>query len=173
MVVVFQPKKIGILLKTFPKVSETFILNEILALEAGGFELEILSLHHPLERIFHSHTKSVKAPVTYICGDVSFSQFETVRRHVRLFAKNPFLYIKTFWHLLRCADIHRLSEFIQAGRLSAIMDNLKLAHLHVHYASEPAGVAEFVHLFTGVSFSISTHAKDIYLSSPKSLWDSS
>ncbi len=164
-----RPKKIGILLKTFPKVSETFILNEILALEAGGFELEILSLRQPSEPSFHSYTKSVKARVTYVSGDSLSGRYETARRHARLFAKNPIRYFKTFWHLLRCADIHRFGEFIQAGSLSAIMDNFNLAHLHAHYANEPAGVAEFIHIFTGMSFSISTHAKDIYLSSPKSL----
>src|SRR5579859_4378110 len=58
--------KIAYLLKTFPKLSETFILNEILELERQGLELHIFSLRQPSETKVHPGVAEVKARVTYI-----------------------------------------------------------------------------------------------------------
>ena len=57
---------IGFLLKTYPKLSETFILNEILELERQGLNLHIFSLRHPSEQRTHPGVAQVKAPVTYL-----------------------------------------------------------------------------------------------------------
>src|SRR5579859_259263 len=58
--------KIAYLLKTFPKLSETFILNEILELERQGMELHIFSLREPSETKVHGAVAQVRAGVTYI-----------------------------------------------------------------------------------------------------------
>src|SRR5215469_10388687 len=58
--------KIAYLVKTFPKLSETFILNEILELERQGLELHIFSLRQPTEAKVHPGVAEVRAPVTYV-----------------------------------------------------------------------------------------------------------
>jgi hypothetical protein len=59
-------KTVGYLLKTYPKVSETFILNEILELERQGVSLHLFSLRKPTDEKNHPDVAKVKASVTYI-----------------------------------------------------------------------------------------------------------
>src|SRR5882724_5407221 len=61
-----QPMRVGYVLKMFPRLSETFILNEVLELERQGLELRIFSLKRPAEAVFHAQTKLVRSPITYL-----------------------------------------------------------------------------------------------------------
>src|SRR5690348_2266384 len=63
-----EGRRIAYLVKTFPRLSETFILNEILGVEELGLELEIFSLRKlpPAAEPVHPDVGKVKAPVRYI-----------------------------------------------------------------------------------------------------------
>ena len=56
-----QPVRVGYVLKMFPRLSETFILNEVLELEQQGLSLHIFSLKRPVDAVFHAQTKSVRS----------------------------------------------------------------------------------------------------------------
>ena len=58
--------RVGYVLKVYPRFSETFILNEILAHERAGLELEIFSLRPAVDGRFHEALARVRAPVTYV-----------------------------------------------------------------------------------------------------------
>lgn len=60
------PGTVGYVLKMYPRLSETFILTEVLALEAQGQPLEIFSLRPPTDGRFHAELAQVRAPVTYL-----------------------------------------------------------------------------------------------------------
>jgi glycosyltransferase involved in cell wall biosynthesis len=160
---------VGYLLKTYPKVSETFILQEILDLESLGLSLEIFSLQRPTDAIVHNLAKQVLAPVTYLPKSVGEQEGRPLTAHLRLFATDPQRYMNT----LRFAR-HRLeggswTEFIQGGCLAWSLLQSGIRHLHAHFATEPAGTAELVHRFTGIPYSLTCHAKDIFLSPPEAL----
>jgi hypothetical protein len=57
---------VGYVLKMYPRFSETFIVNEILAHEAAGLPVEIFSLRLPIDGRFHENYARVQAPVTYL-----------------------------------------------------------------------------------------------------------
>ncbi len=57
---------IGVLLKGYPRLSETFIINELLLLEKLGFKLHIFALRNPGEAKVHENVRKVRAHVTYI-----------------------------------------------------------------------------------------------------------
>ena len=59
-------KTIGFILKGYPRLSETFILNEILLLEQSGLKLHIFALRNPGEAKVHDKVRQVRAGVTYI-----------------------------------------------------------------------------------------------------------
>src|SRR4030067_1862944 len=61
-----KSKRVAYLLKRYPRISETFILNEILELERQGLDLSIFSLLPPEGGRFHPQVGLVKAPVTYL-----------------------------------------------------------------------------------------------------------
>ena len=61
-------RRIAVVVKGYPRLSETFIAQEILALEHAGWTLEIWSLRQPTERAVHPMHKAIKARVTLPAG---------------------------------------------------------------------------------------------------------
>ena len=54
------------ILKGYPRLSETFIAQEIRALEARGLDIRIASLRHPTDRAVHPIHREIRAPVAYL-----------------------------------------------------------------------------------------------------------
>ena len=71
-----SPPKIGYVLKRFPRISETFILNEVLELEQHGIPIEIFTLLEPAEEVTHEALKRVQAKVTYLPKDSSLKKWQ-------------------------------------------------------------------------------------------------
>lgn len=158
--------RIAYLVKTFPRLSETFILNEILGLEKLGLKLHIYALRRPGQEAVHPKVAEVKAPVTYVPGvDLWKKPAEAARMaaaHAAMAALRPDGY-RGAWRLHKQQAGARLKDFLQAGYLAAEMQRWGETHLHAHFANLPASVAEGASRMSGVPFSFTAHAKDIYL----------
>ena len=63
-------KQIGYLLRSYPRLSQTFILNEILALEKIGVSIQIFALTDPHEKVVQMQVDQVQAPVHYLDEDI-------------------------------------------------------------------------------------------------------
>ena len=57
---------VGYILKQYPRLSETFILNEVLGLEQRGIDISVFSLRHATEGRFHPGVAAVRGPVHYL-----------------------------------------------------------------------------------------------------------
>src|ERR687888_552697 len=64
-----QPLRVGYVVKRYPRYSETFVVNEVLAHEAAGLEVEIFSLRPPADSHFQEQIARVRAPVSYLPAD--------------------------------------------------------------------------------------------------------
>jgi glycosyltransferase involved in cell wall biosynthesis len=155
---------VGYLLKTFPKVSETFILNEILGLERQGVSLEIFSLTRPAETEFQCVSAKVRAPVWYLPYGFASWALPSLRAHARLWRRDPRRYAKAVRLIAGRKEGLTLFKFLKAGFLASLLEERGIQRLHAHFANVPAAMAELVHLLTGIPFSFTAHAKDIYLS---------
>ena len=156
--------KIAYVVKTFPKISETFILREVLTLEEQGVELEIFSLRQPAEEKTHACASQVKAPIYYIPESSASSAWSVLAAHARQWLRQPGRYCRALTFILGRSDAERWQDFFQAGVLAQWVARSQIAHIHAHFINLPATVAELAHLMTGKPFSITAHAKDIYLS---------
>src|SRR6266446_6678448 len=58
--------RVAFVLKGYPRLSETFIAQEILALEQRGLDIHIVSLRHPTDRARHPVHDQIRAPVLYL-----------------------------------------------------------------------------------------------------------
>src|SRR3954452_21243399 len=58
--------RVGYVLKQYPRYSETFIVNEILAHEEAGLDVRIYSLRPPSDGHFQDIIARVRAPVSYL-----------------------------------------------------------------------------------------------------------
>ncbi len=162
------PMRIGFLVKTFPRLSETFILNEILGLEKLGWDLHIYSLKGPVNEPVHPGVSQVKAPVSYIPSFMPTTTlvdpFGILGAHLQILVKHPIRYVSAIRRYFCQTVDKRLKEFIQAGYLAVSLQKAGITHLHVHFANSPTAVGEVVHWLTGIPFSFTAHAKDIYTS---------
>jgi glycosyltransferase involved in cell wall biosynthesis len=164
---------IGYLLKTFPKLSETFILNEMLELERQGMTLHIFSLRSPQDTRHHPAVSQLRATVTYIPSLLpqwSHAE-ETALVDSQLFwSRRDAEQMLTLLEFYRDRpEERRFNEFLQGCYLAQEMERLGIDHLHVHFANVPAATAEIAQKLTGIPFSMTAHAKDIYLTDDAAL----
>lgn len=161
------PSTIGYLLKGYPRLSETFITNEILLLERLGFRIHIFALRNPNEPRIHDSVQQIQAPVTYI-SDYPWRFFESfLDANLQLLRRKPRQYWQAFrWAVkqsIRQRDSATFKRFVQAAFLvQTHLQTVKLDHLHAHFANDPTTVAFFVSWLADVSYSFTGHAKDIY-----------
>jgi glycosyltransferase involved in cell wall biosynthesis len=159
---------LGVLVKIYPKLSETFILEEILGLERLGLSLRLYALAPATDTITHPAVARVRAPVVTVPASPRGHMAQFMIRHARLFAASPVRYLRALGAAGRRGGPGR-RDFMQAGWLAGQLRADGVGHLHTHFISRPADVAELVARLAALPFSVSAHAKDIYLSHPDDL----
>ncbi len=165
---------LGMILKGYPRISESFISTEIFLLETLGIPIEIYSLKQPRESFTHKSVQKIRARVTYL-PEYVIPNFRTITHtNLKLWRHLGTHYARCFARALRRAVDRRKSatvrHFLQAGHLSwmRLLDG-RVAHLHAHFCHTPTSVALFASELTGLPFSFTAHAKDIYTSEPAQL----
>jgi glycosyltransferase involved in cell wall biosynthesis len=155
-------RPIAILVKRFPKLSETFILNEVLGLEARGRALRIFALERSADEIVNAAVQRVRAPVDVLEAAAPGDWAYVATRRFSHVATALGVAIAEF-------GVRDWSAVSQAVALAARMLRGGVGHLHAHFADRPAAIARVAAALAGVPFSISAHAKDIYLQPPARL----
>lgn len=157
--------RIVFLLKGYPRLSETFIAQEILALEKRGIPLEIWSLRFPTDKYRHPVHDEIKARVTYL-PEYLYQEPKRVLRAVGRCLSRPG-FGRALWQwvkdLVRDPTPNRGRRFGQACVLLSEMP-ADVLRLHAHFLHTPASVAYYAHLMSGTPWSCSAHAKDIWTS---------
>jgi len=156
-------KRLSVIVKGWPRLSETFVAQELVGLEAQGLELDLWSLRHPTDTRRHALHLQLKARVRYLPeylwqepGRVLRGLAAALRRPgwraaLRIFLKD--------WR--RDPTPNRARRFGQACVLAAEMDP-DTAHLYAHFIHTPGSVARYAALLCGLGWSASAHAKDIW-----------
>lgn len=161
--------RVGYLLRCFPKISETFILNEILQLEEEGLNLKIYSMKESKEEKTHQLVDNVRATISYLPRPFPTKLKNHFKVHRKLLFKYFFSYIFTFLKILRMRDEKLKQNFIQAGYLIELLETDQVEHLHAGFVNDPGSIAWIAHQITGIPYSLTSHARDLYLSCPKLL----
>ena len=154
---------VAYLLKMYPRFSETFVLAEMLELERQGLPLHVYSLKKPDDGIFHADVAKLRARVTYLPESplVAPRTYATAQR--QLAATAPRRYATALTTAIARRRGTALKHFLQAGLIAAMLERHRVTHIHAHFASGPAAVALHLHRLTGISYSVTAHAKDIYI----------
>ncbi len=148
-------RRVGYVLKMYPRFSETFIVNEILALEAAGERLDIFSLRLPVDGRFHEQLADVRAPVTYLPHQLKPAElWEVLQRGLHALPRLS----------VDLPDVLALgvNDAACAVQLAMLVRDLGITHLHAHFASVATDVARVAARLAGVGYSFTAHAKDIY-----------
>jgi glycosyltransferase involved in cell wall biosynthesis len=154
--------RLGYLLKAFPRVSETFILNEIIELERQGFDLRVYSMIDPPDRLRHRLVDQVRSPVTYLPNPLWRSAPSVAADHVRQFRRSARRYLTALGRALALADRDLIERFGQAACLAQRLHRDGVTHLHAGFVHSPGSLAWLTSIMTGLPFSLASHAKDLY-----------
>jgi glycosyltransferase involved in cell wall biosynthesis len=175
---------IAYILKGFPRLSETFIANEIYLLETMGLKLKLFSVKEG-ERQQHDVIKKIQAPLNYCPNTTSLSGTDLLtwfsenwpnyrQANHRLFKRRPLAYLLTLMHVFWMTIVYRKSlfarpkkvfikEFLQAVYIAEqLLDMKDVGHLHGHFCHGATTITWFISKLTGLSYSFTAHAKDIY-----------
>ena len=156
-------KPVAFVLKGYPRLSETFIAQEIEALERRGLEIRIISLRHPTEQAVHPVHRRIRAPVSYL-PEYLYQEPLRVWRAWKLVRRWPgYRAARRLWlgDLGRDRSPNRVRRFGQALVLAAELDG-DISHLHAHFLHTPASVARYTAHLSASSWTCSAHAKDIW-----------
>ncbi|MDQ7831867.1 MAG: glycosyltransferase [Desulfovibrionaceae bacterium] len=169
-----QRPVLAMVLKGYPRISETFISNEIRLLEEMGLRIRIISMRRPRESFAHASVSRITAEVVYLPEMLSGHWGEFLRRNLRQLRARPAAYLKATARMLRQLIKTRrsasLKHLLQAGYLlQDPKSDPPAAHFHAHFAHSPGSVARYAAMLTGLPFSFTGHAKDVYTQNPASL----
>ena len=148
--------KVGYVVKRYPRFSETFVVNEILAHEAAGVPMELFSMRPPVDTHFQDLISRVRSPLTYLsCGRVKAGELWDAMN--RCAAIHP----ETFAGMDSFPDEDSLDVYCGL-QLAIEVKHREITHLHAHFATSAAAVARIASRLAGITYSMTAHAKDIF-----------
>ena len=149
----------------FPQISETFILNEILELERSGVAVEVFSLLRDRTAVRHPEAEALVRRCVYATS----SPLALAAAQVHWLLRRPGTYLRAWWRALRgnagsAKFLSRAPMAVASGALFAReAERRGVRHIHAHYATHTALAAYVAHLLTGLPYSFTAHAHDIYV----------
>ncbi len=157
--------RLAVVVKGWPRLSETFIAQELVALEEAGLDLDIWSLRHPTDTKTHPLHARLQAPVRYLPeylrdeprrvaqamgAAVSLPGFDAAAEaYARDLARDDTANRRRRWGQA-CVMAHEMAQDVGG--------------LYAHFLHTPASVARYVAILRGLPWSFSAHAKDIWTS---------
>ena len=151
--------RVAFILKGYPRLSETFIAQEIAALERRGLEILIVSLRRPTDARRHRLHDTIRARVLYLPEYLLLEPLRVLRAWWKVRNRAPYkLWLRD---LARDPTPNRARRFGQALVLAAELPE-DVKHLHAHFLHTPASVTRYAAALLGLPWTGSAHAKDIW-----------
>ena len=160
-----QQARLAVVVKGWPRLSETFIAQELVALEQAGIGFEVWSLRHPTDTKTHPLHDRLRARVRYL---PEYLRDEPARVVRGLLAARRLPGFRDAWRLLRADYVrdrtpNRLRRFGQACVMATEMPQA-VQGLYAHFLHTPSSVARYTAVLRGLPWAFSAHAKDIWTS---------
>ena len=166
-------QRIGYIIRSYPRLSQTFIVNEILALEQQGVALHLFPITDPREPIVQAQVRQVRAPIEFLEQARARGRIALAGDHLAALRAAPARYARARAYVAQRADLDQ--GYTSASRAECLDMAVYLAallrrearagrpigHLHAHFAHDPALIALLAQQLTGISFSFTAHARDL------------
>jgi glycosyltransferase involved in cell wall biosynthesis len=154
--------RIGYILKKFPRISETFILNEILELSRQGCEVTVFSLHKPDDGLFHRKLADLGQPVVYLPTRKTSAALAHLQDNLPVLKERRDAFCDQLEGLLeeRRPDVWSIMRWGMDIALEAQRRGIE--HFHAHFATIATYVARTASAIAEIPYSFTCHAKDIY-----------
>lgn len=156
--------RIAYVMSRFPKLTETFVLDEILDHERSGIEVAVFPLWREPASVIHPEAR----PIVERAFFTPTLDVRILRDNLRCFARLPLRYVQTLWTLVRRNAksprflLGALAIFPKAVSFAERMQALGVEHVHAHFASHPAAAAFVVGRLSGIPWSFTAHGSDLH-----------
>ncbi len=158
-------RKIAYIMSRFPHLPETFILREMTELENHGWQVDLFPLILQDQPVIHAEAK----PWLSRARRLPFVSPRIVAMNGLALARQPLVYGRVLgralWENGTSPNFlpRAIALFPKAVYAARLMKQAGVAHIHAHYATHPALVAWLIHRLTGISYSVTVHAHDIFV----------
>jgi colanic acid/amylovoran biosynthesis glycosyltransferase len=158
-------RRIAYILSFFPCYDETFILREMKGLVERGIPLRIFSLRRKRHPVIQEDARPF-VPATryaaYLSGEVLGACFRALRRRPLVLVGITGAILRGCWRrpLILLRSLVMLPKSVLFAEVAA---REGISHVHAHWASYPATAAWVTSRLTGIPWSFTCHAHDIFL----------
>jgi colanic acid/amylovoran biosynthesis glycosyltransferase len=157
--------KVAYVMSRFPRLSETFVLYELLAVEDSGVEVELYPLIRERDDVVHPEALE-------LCARASFQPFLSLpilRSQIHYLRHSPTVYLGALRDLLAGTwgslnfFLGALGIFPKVAHAARLMQAAGVDHVHCHFANHPAAAGFIVHRLTGIPYSFTAHGSDLHV----------
>lgn len=156
--------KVAYVVSRFPKLTETFVLYEVLAMERENVDVEVYPLFRHRSALMHPEAADALERTHY----EPLLSLRIARAHAHFLRRRPGAYLAALWCLLRATFgsprylAGALAIFPKAVLLARRMQERGVRHVHAHFASHPAAAAFVIRRLVGIPFSFTAHGSDLH-----------
>lgn len=156
--------RVAYMMSRFPKITETFVLYEIVAVQAQGVPVEV----YPLQRERTTAMHPEAAPLVERAHFLPMFTPRFLRAHAYYLRRRPRAYLGALWDSLRATWGSAryfggiLAFFPKTVEFARMMERDGITHIHAHFASHPAAAAFIIHRLTGIPYSFTAHGSDLH-----------
>ena len=156
---------VAYMMSRFPKLTETFILDELVALDRLGLRVELFPLLRERGGPVHPDAEPWVRRARYL----PFLSFAILRSNAVVLVRHPRRYLGTLGAMLR--GTARSANFLLGGigifpkvvHASRMMTALGVRHVHCHFATHPALAGFLIHRLAGIPYSFTAHGSDLHV----------
>lgn len=158
-------KKVAYTMSRFPKLTETFILYEMLAMEEAGIEVELFPLLRERQDVQHREVERYLQRAHFH----PFFSLPILWANLYYLFRKPLAYLKVVWEVFSGVlgslnfFFGALGVFPKAVRFAYEMERLGVEHLHAHFATHPVVAALIIKRLTGIPYSFTVHGSDLHV----------
>ncbi len=149
----------------FPRLTETFVLYEILTAQSLGLTVDVYPLLRESARLTHPDVQTLMGRVRY----TPFVSWSVIRSQLHWLRRAPGTYIGALWSIAKGTwgsvnfFFGALSTFPKVAHVARMMKEDGVAHVHCHFANHPALAGLVIHRLAKLPFSFTGHGSDIYV----------
>lgn len=159
-----QRFKVAYIMSRFPKLTETFILYEMIAMQNQGIQIEVYPLLREPVEVMHPEA----APFVQAAHYQPFISLPIIRANLYFLLRKPFAYLAILWTLLRANWgsfgflTGAMGIFPKSVLFAYQMQEQGIGHVHAHFASHPAAAGFIIHRLVGIPYSFTAHGSDLH-----------
>ena len=154
--------RIAYLLDVFPVLSETFIVREIYALRKLGKSVCVFAVARRQSSVVHSESAALVEHVRFLAeARLSQRKLSLIPLHLKYMVRRPLGYVRALVQTIgRSRRV--LQCFVWAPAYADLLRAEGVEHIHAHFVLHGCLHAMFISLLTGIPYSVTVHAHDIF-----------